>query len=85
MAPYFPPPDGYEPPTRCTVCGEIIIFTAQISGYPKGVWAHLPGGPGHQVGLDRQWWDTATGRWETEPWPIGSRVELERVAGMTPS
>lgn len=55
---YFPPPDDYEPPTRCIECGEIIFHGPVIGG---NVWMHLTWA-GHPVVMREEgWWDTATG------------------------
>lgn len=56
---YYPPPNDYSPPTRCALCGMLIIFTNVVGGH---MWVHL-NLTDHDVVMRKEgWWDTATGK-----------------------
>jgi hypothetical protein len=65
-SPYFPPPDDYEPPTRCLTCDDLVMFGPVLGGH---IWMHVPASmprdpsdTGHAAEVGR-WWDVRTGQW----------------------
>jgi hypothetical protein len=76
MAEEFQPPDGYVPPSRCTVCDQGVTHTPimEEDGRYTRRWMHpirpeMVEGEGlvyeeHEIVLDVDpWFDTRTGEW----------------------